>query len=51
LWRIVHLTDVVDPAIVAAFGTMGRDVYLRVFNQVYLREDLGLDLRRKPTGA
>ncbi|QRP49378.1 hypothetical protein [Amycolatopsis sp. FDAARGOS 1241] len=47
LWRIVHLTDRPDPALVAYFDGMGRDPYLRVFNEVYLREDLNRTLMRR----
>lgn len=46
-WRIVHLTDTVDPAMTAFFEAMARDVHLRIFNEVYLREVVGLGLRRR----
>ncbi len=48
LWRIVHLTEQQDPAMRAHFEEMGRDPYLRVFIEVYLRENLGVDLARRP---
>ncbi|HEX3779449.1 MAG TPA: hypothetical protein VHX38_07255 [Pseudonocardiaceae bacterium] len=51
LWRIVLLTDRPDPALVTAFGQAERDGYLRVFVEVYLRETVGRDLRRKPVPA
>ncbi|MFC4947358.1 hypothetical protein [Pseudonocardia sp. GCM10023141] len=51
LWRIVHLTDAVDPVSVALFGELGRDPYLRVFVEVYIREILGRRLERRPAGA
>ncbi|MGW5363030.1 hypothetical protein [Actinopolymorpha pittospori] len=46
-WRIVHLTDEVDPAIVANFAEMSRQTYLRVFLEVHLTRDLGISLRRR----
>jgi hypothetical protein len=49
LWRIAHLTEHEDPEMKAYFEEMGRDPYLRVFIEVYLREDLGLDMKRKQT--
>jgi hypothetical protein len=48
LWRIVHLTEQVDPALREYFEQLGRDPYLRVFIEVYLRENLGVDLTRLP---
>lgn len=50
-WRIVHLTDAVDPAMTAFFDTMARDVHLRIFNEVYLRDIVGLRLRRRGAGS
>lgn len=48
LWRIVHLTEQEDPAMQAHFEEMGLDPYLRVFIEVYLRDNLGVDLTRLP---
>jgi hypothetical protein len=47
LWRIVHLTEGVNPAMRAHFEEMRRDPYLPVFIEVYLRENLGIDLIRR----
>jgi hypothetical protein len=47
LWRIVHLTDVRDPALAAAFDELAHDPYLRVFVEVHLREVLGRELVRR----
>lgn len=47
LWRIVHLTERPDPAMAAFFAEMGRERYLREFNEVYLREDLNRSLERR----
>ncbi|MFI5613580.1 hypothetical protein [Amycolatopsis sp. NPDC051903] len=47
LWRIAHLTEQPDPAMRAYFEDLGRDPYLRVFNEVYLREDLNRTLVRR----
>lgn len=47
-WRIVHLTDRPDPALLAPFDEMGHDPYLRVFIEVYLREDLRRTVQRLP---
>lgn len=45
-WRIVHLTTTPDPAMIAYFAAMAQDPYLRIFHEVYLRNDVGLDLVR-----
>ncbi|MGI5501387.1 hypothetical protein [Lentzea sp. CA-135723] len=47
LWKIVNLTDEVDPDLVAAFDRMAKDPYLRVFVEVHLREVLGRELVRR----
>lgn len=47
-WRIVHLTDHPDPAMLDHFEELGHDPYLRVFIEVYLREDLHRTLERLP---
>jgi hypothetical protein len=47
LWRIVHLTGEQDAEMVKAFDAMARDEYLRVFIEVYIREDLHYRLTRR----
>ena len=47
MWRVVHLTDEVDPAMVALFAEMSRETYLLVFIEVHLTRGLGVSLRRK----
>jgi hypothetical protein len=46
-WRIVHLTDKVDPVMTAHFAEMSRQTYLREFIEVHLTHELGISLRRK----
>ncbi|KAM0430124.1 hypothetical protein ACHAPT_006130 [Fusarium lateritium] len=46
-WRSVHLTEGRDEDLVKAFEGMIRDPFLRQFNEVYIREDLGKQLVRK----
>ncbi|KAF4969936.1 hypothetical protein FSARC_2922 [Fusarium sarcochroum] len=46
-WRVVHLTEGRDESLVAAFEPFQHNVYLRLFNEVYIREDLGRELVRK----
>ena len=46
-WRIVLLTEAVDPKLVDVFTQMGEDPYLRVFIEVYLQNQLGVAFRRK----
>jgi hypothetical protein len=43
----VHLTEERDEDLVKAFDGMMRDPFLRQFNEVYIREDLGRQLVRK----
>ncbi|KAF4465130.1 hypothetical protein FALBO_8027 [Fusarium albosuccineum] len=50
-WRIVHLTDGRDDSLVAALKDLGRDPFLRLFNEVYIREDLKKKLVRKDITA
>lgn len=47
VWRIVHLTDSPDAELLEFFKKMGESPYLREFNEVYIREDLGKRLDRK----
>ena len=46
-WRIVFLTETVDPALAAVFAELAKAEYLRDFIEVYLREHLGLEPRRR----
>jgi hypothetical protein len=46
-WRIVHLTDALHTAMRDHFLTMGRDVWLREFIEIYIRQDLNVRLTRK----
>lgn len=46
-WRAVHLTEGRDDDLVKAFDGMMHDPFLRLFNEVYIREDLGRQLVRK----
>lgn len=46
-WRIVHLTQGADESLTEVFDKIGNTTYLRLFNEVYIREDLGKVLTRK----
>ncbi|MCE7011095.1 hypothetical protein LWC34_51075 [Kibdelosporangium philippinense] len=46
-WRMVHVTDQPDQAMIDFFAEMGRDVYLRDFIEVHIREVLGYQISRK----
>ncbi|UKZ95693.1 uncharacterized protein TrAFT101_010514 [Trichoderma asperellum] len=46
VWRIVHLDKDEDGKIKEVFAKMGASLYLREFNEVYIREDLGKKLNR-----
>jgi hypothetical protein len=46
-WRIVHLTQERDGTLTEVFDKIGNTTYLRLFNEVYIREDLGRTLTRK----
>jgi hypothetical protein len=48
LWRIVLLTDGPDNRFIDIFDHIGKQPYLWMFHEIYLREDLGLKLERKP---
>jgi hypothetical protein len=45
-WRIVHLTERPDQAILGFFAGMGQSPYLRDFIEVHIREVLGRRLER-----
>jgi hypothetical protein len=46
-WRIVNLTETVDNDLAEYFAGLAREEYLRVFIEVYIRQDLGYRLARK----
>lgn len=46
-WKIVHLTDSPDQALIDFFGRLGENEYLRDFIEVYIREVLGRKLPRR----
>lgn len=46
-WRIVHLTDKRDESLVEIFQKIGSTSFLRLFNEVYIRDDLGRTLIRR----
>ena len=46
-WRIVHLTESPDPAMIEQFARMVDNRYLRDFIEVHIREVLGYTLVRK----
>ncbi|QFU89172.1 alpha/beta hydrolase [Amycolatopsis sp. YIM 10] len=46
-WRIVFLTETPDPALTELFAAMAEQEYLPEFIEVYLREEVGLEPRRR----
>ncbi|MGC7094570.1 alpha/beta hydrolase family protein [Amycolatopsis lurida] len=46
-WRVVFLTETPDPALIGVFAAMAEQEYLRDFIEVYLREEVGLEPRRR----
>jgi hypothetical protein len=46
-WRIVHLTDGPDQALIDLFDRMSQSRFLRDFIEVHIREVLGRKLTRK----
>lgn len=46
-WRIVHVTEQPDQAMLDFFAEMGRSVHLRDFIEVHIREVLGYRITRK----
>jgi hypothetical protein len=48
-WRIVHLTDAVDERLIAVFEHMAASPWLAEHTEIYVRENLGIKLTRKPT--
>src|SRR5262249_31702204 len=47
-WRIVHLTEAVDDRLIAVFDGMAASPWLAEHTEIYIRENLGIDLARKP---
>ncbi len=48
-WRIVHLTGAVDERLIAVFEHMAASPWLAEHTEIYVRENLGIKLTRKPT--
>jgi hypothetical protein len=46
LWRIVHLTERPDQRLVEVFARIAADLWLPEFVEIYIRDDLGVALRR-----
>lgn len=46
-WKVVFLTDGEDKALKETLEGMGKNPYLSVYNEIYIREDLGRTLTRK----
>lgn len=45
-WRIAHLTNALDPPLADLFAAMERNPWLPEFVEIYIRDDLGIGLRR-----
>jgi hypothetical protein len=45
-WRIVHLTDAVDPHLLRRFSDMAKYPWLAEYVEIYIRRDLGIELGR-----
>jgi hypothetical protein len=46
-WRIVHLTDAVDDRLIQRFEHMAADPWLAEHTEIYIRDNLGIELTRK----
>lgn len=46
-WRIVHLTDMPEQKLVERFTLMANDVWLPEFIEIYIRNDLNIELTRQ----
>jgi hypothetical protein len=46
-WRIVHLTDAPDQRLVAVFERMAASPWLAEHTEIYIRDNLGIELARK----
>jgi hypothetical protein len=47
-WRIVHLTETLDNRLTAVFERMAASPWLAEHTEIYIRENLGIDLTRNP---
>lgn len=47
LWRTVHLTTAPDQRIIDVFGRIDSDPWLPIFVEIYVRDVLHIDLKRK----
>jgi hypothetical protein len=47
-WRIVHLTGAVDHRLTAVFEHMAASPWLAEHTEIYIRDNLGIDLTRNP---
>ncbi len=45
-WRIVHLTEVVDDRLVEVFKHMAKNPWLAEHTEIYIRDNLGIELTR-----
>ena len=45
-WRIVHLTEAVDDRLIAVFEHMAASPWLAEHTEIYIRDDLGIELTR-----
>ena len=48
-WRIVHLTQTPDSRLAERFSLMAEEVWLPEFIEIYIRDDLGIELTRRDT--
>jgi hypothetical protein len=46
-WRIVHLTDAPDQRLIAVFEHMAASPWLAEHTEIYIRDNLGIELARK----
>jgi hypothetical protein len=49
-WRIAHLTAEPHPALRQVFARFAASPWLPEYIEIYIREDLGIPLRRRPVG-
>ncbi len=45
-WRIVHLTDAVDERLIERFERMAASPWLAEHTEIYIRDNLGIELTR-----
>jgi hypothetical protein len=48
-WRIVHLTDAPDERLIAVFEHMAASPWLAEYTEIYIRDNLGIQLTRNPS--